>query len=106
MSVELDSAIKFNTVAAPGPPAASIGEVQLAAALGLITGLADAAGSVEDIVELSDSAGGFLVAAGDVEDTVVLTDLTTGERFRRSDFRHILATVWLDDAIELPTVMD
>lgn len=106
MSAELDSAIKFNTVAAPGPPAASITDVQLAAALGLIAGLAQASGDVEDIVLLSDLAEGFLAANGSVSDVVVLTDLTTGLRFRRSDFRHILITSWLDDALELVTVMD
>jgi hypothetical protein len=106
VSYTLSVASRFALPQFTSEPVATTAETELAGAVGLIAGLDAALGEVADTVVLSDVATAVFRPQTENADTFVLTDVAEGERFRRSDFRHIENSVWLDDAIELVTIMD
>ena len=76
-------------------------------AIGLQNDLLSAAGAVVDGVVVSDTPTVVVTSAPTtVQDTVVMEDAAEGERFRKSDYRHIERHVYLDDAIQFVTIMD
>lgn len=106
MSYDLSVASRFALPQFTSEPVSSTAEEELAGAIGLLDGLSAAEGIVSDTFNLSDTATAVVKFQPGVSDTFILTDVVEGERFRKSDYRHIEVSVWLDDAIELVTIMD
>lgn len=105
MSYDLSVASRFALPQFTSEPNTEGSRVALAGAIGLF-GTVVAEASVSDTFTLSDGVSSSQSTEGAVADTFIMTDTPNGERFRRSDFRHVIIDVWLDDAIELTWIMD
>lgn len=99
-------ALKFGEPGFPTVPQGSVGKKERAGVLGLVGTLASAASGVTDTMLFGDGPGVQLLATRGVVDTMLFGDSSSGSRFRRSDQRHFVGDVILEDDTVFTLTMD